>query len=210
MTDRLGPLIIKASSAIPGIFPPVAIGAEPHVDGGVLMNTPLKLATDEGADVLHVVYMDPSVRSIPFGDLESTLGAIYRQQAIAWAKTVNDDIEDARVINRSIEIFNLVEQGKDLGDRPAQDLAKSIAKVLTRIKKFLRYRPLTIHRYHPRDDLSGGPAGLLNLDRPHVEELIERGFADAVLHDCTAAGCILPRTLESPEEALAAREVMET
>jgi predicted acylesterase/phospholipase RssA len=192
MTDRLGPLIIMASSAIPGIFPPVLVGAEPHVDGGVLMNTPLKPATDAGATVLHVVYLDPEVRSIPFGALDSTLAGIYRQQVISWAMTVNDDIGDAAVINRSIEIFRALEEGEDVGTEEVKVLAKGLDKILTRLRHFRRYRPLTIHCYHPRDDLGSGALGVLNLDRRRLEELIARGFSDAVLHDCAAAGCVLP------------------
>lgn len=208
MTDRLGPAILMASSAIPGIFPPVTIGAEPHVDGGILMNTPLKLATDAGADILHVIYLDPQVRAIPFGALQSTLATIYRQQAISWARTVNDDIGDAAVINRSIEIFDAIEKGKNLGNPEVELLAKSINKILSRVQKFLRYRPLTIHRYHPRDDLSGGALGLLNLDRGHIQELIERGFADAALHDCAASGCVLP-TVRDEELTQAAHSEVE-
>lgn len=208
MTNRLGTPILMASSAIPGIFPPVLIGAEPHVDGGVLMNTPLKLATDAGADVLHVIYLDPQVRAIPFGALQSTLATIYRQQAIAWAKTVNDDIGDAAVINRSIEIFQAIEQGRSLGNEEVELLARSVNKVLSRAQKLLRYRPLTIHRYHPRDDLSGGALGVLNLDRGHVQELIERGFSDAVLHDCQASGCVLP-TVRDEELTQAAHDIVE-
>src|SRR6185436_10580210 len=40
-TDKLGPRIIMASSAIPGFFTPHEVGAQPYVDGSVLMNTPL-------------------------------------------------------------------------------------------------------------------------------------------------------------------------
>jgi hypothetical protein len=54
------------------------------------------------------------------------------------------------------------------------------------------YRLLTIHRYHPHDDLSGGPMGVLNFERDHIEDLIERGFEDSVAHDCVESGCVLP------------------
>jgi predicted acylesterase/phospholipase RssA len=193
MTDRLGPLSILASSAIPGVFPEVMVGAEPHVDGGVLMNTPLKLATDAGADELHVIYLDPDVRSIPLDALQSTLGTLYRQQTISWAQVINDDIEDARTINHGLEIVEQVRRGDPISDPDVEALAKSLQKIWTRLTRYRRYRPLTIHRYHPRDDLSGGPLGLLNLDRSHLEELIQRGFSDAVTHDCEAAGCVIPR-----------------
>src|SRR5215510_2601199 len=43
-TDKLGPRIIMASSAIPGFFTPQTVGAQPYVDGSVLMNTPLRPA----------------------------------------------------------------------------------------------------------------------------------------------------------------------
>lgn len=116
----------------------MAIGAEPHADGGVLMNTPLRLVTRH-ADVLHVVYLDPDVRAIPDSHLANTVPWLYRQQLISWARTVNDDVDDARAIN--------------------------LARIEERRPP---YRMLTIHRYHPRDGLTGGPLGLLRLERGHV------------------------------------------
>ena len=61
MTDELGPRAILASAAIPGFFPPTEVGAQPFVDGGVVLNTPLVPAIEAGADILHVIYMDPDV-----------------------------------------------------------------------------------------------------------------------------------------------------
>jgi NTE family protein len=207
MTDRLGPLAVMASSAIPGVFPEVMIGAEPHVDGGVLMNTPLKLATDSGASELHVIYLDPDVRSIPVSTLQSTIGTLYRQQVISWAQVVNDDIEDAAMINRGLEILGRVGEGRiNVTDPELAQLAKSLHQIWRRLSKFVRYRPLTVHRYHPRDDLSSGALGMLNLDRGHLDELIQRGFMDAVTHDCDEAGCVIPNREEKAEirEAVAA------
>ena len=63
-------------SSIPGFWPPAEIGAQPFVDGGVLMNTPLKLAIDAGADTLHVIHLDPQVKDIPIEHIENTLGAL--------------------------------------------------------------------------------------------------------------------------------------
>ncbi|HEV3455902.1 MAG TPA: patatin-like phospholipase family protein [Thermoanaerobaculia bacterium] len=191
MTDRLGPLAIQASGAIPGVFPPVLVGAEPYVDGGVLMNTPLKLAVDAGARVLHVIYLDPDVRSIPLGALHSTLGTIYRQQTIGWARVVNDDIGDAAAINEGLDLMARVQKGEEITDPEVKELAKVLAIIWVRLRQNLEYAPLTIHRYHPRDDLGGGAGGALNLERSHLEELIKRGLDDAVTHDCVSSGCVL-------------------
>ncbi|MDQ2923937.1 MAG: patatin-like phospholipase family protein [Candidatus Dormibacteraeota bacterium] len=40
---------LLASTAIPGLFPSVRIGEREHLDGGVVDNTPLNIAVDEGA-----------------------------------------------------------------------------------------------------------------------------------------------------------------
>jgi NTE family protein len=46
---------VLASSAIPGIFPPVTIGDEVFVDGGALENSSLDIAVDQGARRLFVL-----------------------------------------------------------------------------------------------------------------------------------------------------------
>jgi hypothetical protein len=60
------------------------------------------------------------------------------------------------------------------------------------------YRELTVRRFHPHDDL-GGTLGLLNFDRERIRRLIDRGFTDAVYHDCRVCGCVLAG-LEEPAE----------
>jgi predicted acylesterase/phospholipase RssA len=196
MSDRLGACAILASSAIPGLIPPVLIGAQPHVDGGVLLNTPLRLVTRH-AQVLHVVYLDPAVEKIPLGALQSTLDAIYRQQVIEWAKVVNDDISDAQAINGVLEVFGSLKEGKAVPNVSPGSLTLGLTKLWAREHEIRTqagspYRLLTIHRYHPRDDITGGPMGMLNFDRGHIEDLIDRGFEDAIMHDCDESECILP------------------
>lgn len=52
-----GPLMpaILASTALPGIFPPVAIDGERYVDGGVVNNVPISRAIDLGARKIYVL-----------------------------------------------------------------------------------------------------------------------------------------------------------
>jgi len=202
MTDSLGPLAIRASSAIPGIFPAVSVGAEPYVDGSILMNTPLRPALNEGADILYVVYLDPDVASIPFSTLDSTVAASYRMQQISWASLVNAEIERARRINRGLAVFARLARGEQVPEVEIAELAKGTVHVLAGLARHLHdYRFLTIHRFHPREDLAGGALGVLDMDRHHLEDLIQRGFSDATLHDCVREGCIIPgvETAETPQ-----------
>jgi NTE family protein len=46
---------ILASTAIPGIFPPVEIGGEPMMDGAVAANTPVRLAAELGASRIIIL-----------------------------------------------------------------------------------------------------------------------------------------------------------
>lgn len=191
MTATLGPLAVAASSAVPGVFPPVAVGAEPYVDGSVLMNTPLRPALDEGADVLYVIYLDPDVASIPLSTLDSSMAASYRLQTISWAALVNAEVDRARRINRGLAAVARIQRGEPLDSAEREELAKSVVVALGG-QHLQSYRPITIHRFHPAEDLACGAFGLLHLDTDHIEGLIEKGFTDATLHDCLREGCVLP------------------
>jgi predicted acylesterase/phospholipase RssA len=183
MTDETGSLAIEASSAIPGLLPLVRIGAEPHVDGGVVMNTPLELGIKAGADELHVVYLDPAVRAIPTAALNSTLDSAYRQQVISWATVINEDIATARWVNRTLLALQRLRENPRANAVDISWLEQEL--------EVKGLRRLTVHRYHPRDDLAGGALGLLNFDRGHIAHLIDRGFNDATHHDCDESGCVL-------------------
>jgi NTE family protein len=54
---------VRASAAIPAVFPPVRLGAGPdarwHIDGGVRLNAPLKPAITLGANYLVLIATDP-------------------------------------------------------------------------------------------------------------------------------------------------------
>ncbi|MGH3794121.1 MAG: patatin-like phospholipase family protein [Pseudonocardiaceae bacterium] len=53
---------LLASTALPGVFPPVVIEGRPLVDGGVAADTPIRQAEDLGATVTYVL---PTVSSAP-------------------------------------------------------------------------------------------------------------------------------------------------
>jgi predicted acylesterase/phospholipase RssA len=203
MTDQLGPLVIMASTAIPGFFPPVVVGSQAFVDGGVLMNTPMQPAINAGADTLHVIYLDPKVENIPLSGLASTLETMYRTQTIAWAKALDNEIRAVRHINRELAYARLIAETLGILQQRAPDENLFKGLPVGEIKQYLqqsldpKYKQLTVHRYHPRDDL-GGALGLLNFDRERIRYLIERGFNDAVDYASDAYEIILPVYLPVP------------
>ena len=54
---------VLASSAIPGLFPPIAIDGQLYVDGGITANLDLETAVALGAR--HIVAIDTSARTVP-------------------------------------------------------------------------------------------------------------------------------------------------
>jgi NTE family protein len=63
---------IAAATALPGIFPPVQIGEQRLIDGGVVNNTPISHAVELGAERIFV--LPTQDRSNPFG--RAPLGAL--------------------------------------------------------------------------------------------------------------------------------------
>ena len=177
MTEQIGHQAIWASTAIPGIFESVEIDGQPYVDGGVVMNTPLKPAIDSGADTLHVIYLDGQVSAIPLPRLRNTINTISRTLVIGFAAAMKTDIEVARRVNRSIDLLEKASTGAALAGTDRQGVSAP-------------HRKITIHRYRPLKGL-GHILGLLNFNRGRMIDLIERGVSEAVGHNCDQNDCVL-------------------
>ena len=213
LNDKIGHLAVLASTAIPGVFPPVEIYHTKYVDGGLLLNTPLgpalrglrAMAPGESEYVLHVIYLDPDLRDVPLDQANGTMETLNRFNALSFASQVNRDVKKARQINQALELLRL---NGGTGRRAGPALARVEESVRALVKD--RHRPLTIHRYHPRGTL-GGIFGLLAFESDYVGHLIEQGFQDAVTHDCYGSGCISPRLKDAraaEEASLAMRRRM--
>ncbi|MCH9651589.1 MAG: patatin-like phospholipase family protein [Deltaproteobacteria bacterium] len=192
MTDSFGPLAVRASASIPGIFPPVEYGSQPLCDGSVLLNTPLSPAIHAGAETLHLVYLDPDIKNIPLAHMQNSYDSFLRMMQITWAAAYNDDIGDASRINRGLEAVEKIRHGEGSPSAEAKAFLESGGGRIGR-----KLKPLTIYRYHPRDPLEGS-LGFLNFSRDRVEALIERGFQDAIQHDSIESEDVIPRGVEIP------------
>jgi predicted acylesterase/phospholipase RssA len=215
----VSPEAIRASSAVPGFYPPATVHNHICVDGAVLMNTPLKpairelqeLASQAGESdfVLHVVYMSAEVEKASAS--EGTLQTLFRAQAIQWGSTVEQDIEYARKLNQGLSLLvdKLIALGKDAGTEllPAEieairesvdarsaaegkALLETSEKIMQSRERGRPFRQLTIHRYFPRKAL-GGVLGFVDVRRSTLEKLIQQGFEDTLRHDCKDNRCVL-------------------
>lgn len=192
VSQEWGRKVIMASAAIPGIFPPVRVDGTVYVDGGVVMNTPLKPAIQAGADELHIVYLDPDVQNIPLRRLSNTLDTIDRVYTIMQATKLNEDVATAEWINTGLSVLeNVAEFGErvEITSKEVDAFIRTAGAIQNRLEQGRQYRKLLIHRYHPRDDL-GGALGMLDFHRGVIQSLIERGFHDAVHHDCDESKCL--------------------
>jgi predicted acylesterase/phospholipase RssA len=183
MTSHMGSEIVLASSAIPGLFPPVDVEGEPYVDGGLVMNTPLKPAIDSGAEILHVVYVDPDPTAVPIRGLRNTVDTFSRALVVGFSASLVHDLSIARRINSGLSSGS---GASSLDHRKGDTLIRGNSD------NDDVYRPLTVHLYHPRDGWDG-LMGMLDFDRVRIEDLIERGYLDASDHDCADSGCLLPQ-----------------
>jgi predicted acylesterase/phospholipase RssA len=197
LTDDAGYTILLGAAAIPGLFPPHAVAGNVYVDGSLVMTTPLNPAIDAGADVLHVIYLDPDVKNIPLRRLQNTFDVLDRARVIDWASRMNEDLETAEWINRGLETLERVAAGNSPSDDEMRRFVGVAALIAGRTRQGTPYRQLTIHRYHPRDDL-GGSLGVLNFDRRQITRIIARGYSDTVGHDCTASRCVIPGRGNTP------------
>jgi predicted acylesterase/phospholipase RssA len=188
MDEEWGHAVVLASSSIPGIFRGVEIEGEPYVDGGVVMNTPLRPVIEAGATTIHVIYMDPDVRAIPLPRVRNTLSDLYRSLVIQFAGTINRDIEIARRLNRGLELLESGATEAGVSPEDAGPLALA-AEQQSRSSRSLK--KLTIHKYHP-NEASGGMFRWLTFSRDHLAGLIEVGWQDGIHHDCARNHCILP------------------
>lgn len=139
---------ILASTALPLLFPPVAIGHEYYCDGGIVMNAPLRPAIHMGAGDIYVIDLTP-----PPCDYENGLLArAYQVLSAGFAATLERDMEVAadlngqylaafltdRLVNGTLEIARV--RAKDGKLQPPQIHA---------------YHYLQIYRLTPACDLGG-------------------------------------------------------
>ncbi len=88
---------VRASSAVPGVFVPVKIGAREYVDGGLASPVPVRFARQMGADVVIAVDISTPPEANP---ASNTLQILLQTFAI-MVKSINQfELKDADVVVR--------------------------------------------------------------------------------------------------------------
>ncbi len=72
---------VMASSAFPGVFPPVQIGGWQYVDGGLILNVPISVAIDKGATEVYA--LDVAYTGGIYGPAKDLLTVLFRVVSVA-------------------------------------------------------------------------------------------------------------------------------
>jgi NTE family protein len=86
---------VRASSAIPGVFPPVDHQGKMLVDGGVIDNVPVAVAREKGADI--VIAVDISEQVINF-NITNVMDVMLQSITIMGAENAKTKRKDADVV----------------------------------------------------------------------------------------------------------------
>jgi NTE family protein len=126
-------MAVRASSAVPGVFQPVAINGREYVDGGLVSPVPVRIARSLGAD--FVIAVDISQKP-QHGKTQGTLDVLLQTFAIMGQSIKNHELSGADIVVRphTPEI-----RSTDFKDRHLAVLEgeKALAAVLPELKSKL-------------------------------------------------------------------------
>jgi NTE family protein len=151
---EIGPRHVRASAAIPFLFPAVRIGERLYVDGGLRMNTPLSPALRLGAERVLVIALkhEPGVLGgAPVYDED-----VITQPAFLIGKVLNALLLDR--LEYELQRMELVNSWIEHGSKVFGDEFLDIINVAVRAQRGADYRPVRALVVRPGEDL-GRAAG---------------------------------------------------
>jgi NTE family protein len=122
---------IRASSTIPPLLQPVAIGDKVYVDGGLRANLPASAARDTGATIVIAVLVDEPLRKLPAKRFQHIKGIVGRLGDVMLA------VADARQLPFADVIINPDVSGLPVLDGRADDVRKAIISGAAATRKAL-------------------------------------------------------------------------
>ena len=145
---------VMASAALPGVFPPVQVGAHLLMDGGVVNNTPISAAVAHGAEVVYVLPTGyacalPAPPRSPIGMAMHAVTVAIQQRLISDVQSMQDSVT-LRVAPplcplavSPVDFSHTVELVERARESTARWLAQPVAADQS--------RHLRLHSHHPTD-----------------------------------------------------------
>ncbi len=129
-------LAVRASSAVPGVFQPVKIGAHSYVDGGLVSPVPVRFCREMGADFIIAV----NISARPDGQAAGTSVEVLLQSFNIMGQSMSrQELKEADVV---IQPSLGAMKGSDFGSRNLAILAgeQAAAAVMSELKAKLKQR----------------------------------------------------------------------
>jgi len=132
---------VIASSLFPGMFPPIKIGNELYMDGGLKQISPIDVAIKLGASEVCAIVTSPEKRLPSFIHKPSTIDSLKRAIDLSTEKIMSNDIDKVKMYNKlaahgipgykSVKLniicpkFNLVEDFLDFNPVKIQEMMET-------------------------------------------------------------------------------------
>lgn len=174
MTREAFKAALLASASIPILMPPVPIGADHHVDGGVRDIAPLQVAIDAGANTIHAVVLSPEAyarKPLATGGVMPIFEIAQRTVGALTHDVVYNDVNTAQLYNRGVVFEKLLRERARLVGLTAEQV-EALFEDEHNPSPFAGKRLLNLHLYRPETDL---PVDALSFIPERMREMISLG-----------------------------------
>jgi predicted acylesterase/phospholipase RssA len=167
---------ILASACVPVMMPPVKIGTDQYVDGGVKEIAPLSKAIDEGATHIVSVILSPDAlhREPVRKEFTGSMEILKRTLALLTDEIVDNDLKIATVYSEAIRYLNQIKAHakKELGLTGPQ-----MRKLFRGLENpFEGKRIVGITTIRPDEELMESS---LSFDPDQMREMVDKGYKKA-------------------------------
>jgi NTE family protein len=158
------PQHVMASAAMPLVFPPVRIGNEFYVDGGIRLNTPTSPAIQMGADRLFVIGVTTPRReaNVPPGTAPGAPFLMGKALDALMLDHIEHDLEELRLVNELLS---------DAYEAGGPDFPQRLAAVAASHGHPIR-KPVKTFVLHPSMDIGLLASDHLRRHRPRLGRII--------------------------------------
>ena len=126
---------VMASSAFPGVFPPVQIGGWQYVDGGLILNVPISVAIDKGATKVYA--LDVAYTGGVYGPAKDLLTVLFRVVSVALHQDLLAELKYATQVPGG-QVHHVVIQGvPEAGDFDFDHGAEMVQAGYDAVKRYL-------------------------------------------------------------------------